>query len=54
MPVHDELVFEAPGNAIEEVKRAVVETMIRAADTVLGGEIPIEVETAIGETWRKA
>jgi DNA polymerase-1 len=54
MPVHDELVFEVPANAIEEVKRAVVETMTRAADVVLGGTIPVEVEAVVGETWGKA
>jgi DNA polymerase-1 len=53
MPIHDELVFEIPANAIDEVRRNVVETMTQAADTVLGGTIPVEVETSIGETWGK-
>jgi len=53
MPVHDELVLEVPANEIEVIKRTVVETMIRAADEVLGGQIPVEVETVEGEVWGK-
>jgi len=54
MPVHDELVFEVPANEIDGVRRIVVETMIQAADTVLGGMVPVEVEPVVGETWGKA
>jgi DNA polymerase-1 len=54
MPVHDELVFEVPANEIDEVQRIVVEAMTQAADTVLGGMVPVEVEPAVGETWGKA
>jgi DNA polymerase-1 len=54
VPVHDELVFEVPVNNIENVKRLVKETMVRAGDEVLGGGIPVEVETVVGEGWRKA
>jgi DNA polymerase-1 len=53
MPVHDELVFEVPANEADEVKQAVQDTMVRAADQLLGGLVPVEVETAIGETWKK-
>lgn len=52
-PVHDELVFEVPANDIVEVKEAVLETMTHAADKVLGGQIPVEVESVIGEVWQK-
>jgi hypothetical protein len=54
IPVHDEVVFEVPANEIDEVQRRVVETMTRAAEEVLGGQIPVEVETAVGESWGKA
>jgi DNA polymerase-1 len=54
IPVHDELVFEASATEIDEVRQIVVETMTRAADMVLGGKVPIEVEPVIGETWGKA
>jgi DNA polymerase I-like protein with 3'-5' exonuclease and polymerase domains len=54
VPVHDELVFEVPVNNIENVKRLVKETMVRAGDEVLGGGIPVEVETVVAEVWRKA
>ena len=53
MPVHDELVLEVPVNEIESVKQMVVETMIQAGYEVLGGQIPVEVEAAIGEVWGK-
>ena len=49
MPVHDELVFAVPENEIEEVQRVVVETMTTAADGALGGRIPVEVQTVVGE-----
>jgi DNA polymerase I-like protein with 3'-5' exonuclease and polymerase domains len=54
MPVHDELVLEVPANDIEGVKRIVVETMARAANEVLGGLIPVEVEAVVGDVWGKA
>ena len=54
MPVHDELVLEVPASEVEEVRRIVVETMVRAADEVLGGKIPVEVEVTVGEVWGKA
>jgi DNA polymerase I-like protein with 3'-5' exonuclease and polymerase domains len=47
-------VFEVPVNNIEDVKRLVEETMVRAGDEVLGGGIPVEVEMMVGEVWRKA
>jgi DNA polymerase-1 len=54
MPVHDELVLEVPANEIDDVKRTVVETMIRAGEEVLGGLVPVEVEPVVGEVWGKA
>jgi DNA polymerase-1 len=54
MPVHDELVFEVPATEIDEVRRIVVETMTQAAEAVVDGKIPIEIETVIGEVWGKA
>jgi DNA polymerase-1 len=54
MPVHDELVLQVPANDIEDVKRTVVATMVRAAAEVLGGFIPVEVEPVVGDVWGKA
>ena len=54
IPVHDELVFEVPANDIDEVLLIVKDTMTRAAAKALREEIPIEVETTIGENWGKA
>jgi DNA polymerase-1 len=53
MPVHDELVLEVPADDIENVKRVVLGMMTQAADEVLGGLVPIEVEPAVGEVWQK-
>ncbi|WP_185827189.1 DNA polymerase [Edaphobacter aggregans] len=53
MPVHDELVLEVPVNQATAVEQAVVDTMVRAADQLLSGQVPVEVETAVGETWKK-
>ncbi|MGB8478553.1 MAG: DNA polymerase [Acidobacteriaceae bacterium] len=53
MPVHDELVFEVPADQIERTEALVVETMTQAAQKVLGGKVPVEVETTVDETWRK-
>ena len=53
MPVHDELVFEVPENEIAMVRMTVEETMVRAAEEVLGGHVPAEVETVVGPTWTK-
>jgi DNA polymerase I len=52
MPVHDELVFEVPASEIDAVNRVVAETLTRAADEILGGKLPVEVEVTVGETWQ--
>jgi hypothetical protein len=53
MPVHDELVFSVPQDAIDEVKRIVMETMVAAGEEVLGNSIPIKVEAQVGPSWAK-
>jgi hypothetical protein len=40
-------------NPEHQVKETVAETMTRAADKVLGGQIPVGVESIIGEAWQK-
>ncbi len=51
MPVHDELVLEVPMEQIEKTKVIVVSTMIQAGNDILGGIVPIEVVTSVGQTW---
>lgn len=49
VPVHDELVFEVPVQEAEAIRICVEETMIQAAQNVLGPGV--QVESAMGETW---
>jgi DNA polymerase family A len=53
MPVHDELVFSVPQDAIDEVKCIVMETMVAAGEEVLGNSIPVKVDPQVGPTWRE-
>jgi DNA polymerase-1 len=50
LTVHDELLFEAPSSAAEEVGALVRDAMEHAADLVL----PLTVDVGIGENWREA
>lgn len=53
LPVHDEIVLEVPANEAESYKAELVETMVKAAEQVLGGVVPVEVEAQIGPVWKK-
>jgi DNA polymerase family A len=53
LAVHDELVFSVPQDAIDEVKRIVMATMVAAGEEVLGLTIPVKVDARVGPTWRK-
>jgi DNA polymerase-1 len=50
MQVHDELVFEVPEDALDELKQAVVERMSAAADL----KVPLVVDTGFGPDWDTA
>jgi hypothetical protein len=50
-PVHDELVLHVPLSQKLEVQDIVEGTMQIAAERVLGGEMPIKVDLALGHTW---
>jgi DNA polymerase family A len=54
LAVHDELLFEVPVDAIEEVRSTVVATMTLAGHEVLKGVIPIKVKAVDGSTWGKS
>jgi DNA polymerase-1 len=48
LQVHDELVFEAPQEEVEELGRAVREAMRGA----MALDVPVEVEVRAGPNWR--
>ena len=50
LQVHDELVFEAPDDEVEAVKRLVKETM----ENVVHFDIPFIAETGSGQNWAEA
>ena len=50
LQVHDELVFEVPGERAEALGRAVAERM----ESVLSFRVPLEVEVGQGANWREA
>ena len=45
--VHDELIFEIPGNELEQMKLLVTEIMSSA----LNLEVPLDVALKSGRTW---
>ncbi|KAK3233396.1 hypothetical protein CYMTET_56306, partial [Cymbomonas tetramitiformis] len=50
MQVHDELVFEVEESCVEEVKKSVIDIMSSAANL----EIPLVVNTGVGDNWEEA
>jgi DNA polymerase-1 len=50
MQVHDELVFEVAGNAVDEASNLIVERMSAAGDL----KIPLVVDTGVGLNWDEA
>jgi DNA polymerase-1 len=50
LTVHDELVFDAPGNEVEELKRLVAHEMENAMPL----SVPLKVETGSGPNWSEA
>ncbi|MGO2083131.1 DNA polymerase I [Vagococcus sp.] len=50
LQVHDELVFEAPANEIEQLKQLVEETMADAVSL----SVPLVSDSSIGKTWYEA
>ena len=45
--VHDELIFEAPNDEVEQVRELVLEVM----PTVLELAVPLDVEIKSGASW---
>lgn len=50
LQVHDELVFEAPIDEVEEVKKLVKETM----ENIVRFDIPFSAEVGVGDNWAEA
>jgi len=50
LQVHDELVFEVPGDELELVSSKVKDLMQSVATL----EVPLVVEVGVGENWDKA
>ncbi len=51
LQVHDELVFEAFNDELEDLKQLVIENMEAALPL---GEVPVVVDTGIGANWFEA
>ena len=50
LQIHDELLFEIPENAVEEMLPRIIETM----ENVWHLEVPLTVEVGQGHTWAEA
>ena len=50
MQVHDELVFDAHKDEVEDLRENVIELMQNAIKM----KVPIEVETGVGDNWLEA
>ena len=50
LQVHDELVFEAPIDELEDVKNLIKNTMESASDF----DIPFEAAVGVGDNWAMA
>jgi len=54
LQVHDELVFEAPGDKAEAAGAVIRTIMMGAAEPALTLSVPLEVEIGIGKSWGEA
>ena len=50
LQVHDELVFEAPQDEIEQAKKIIIDNMENAYKL----EVPLTVDIGVGENWLEA
>ncbi len=53
LQVHDELIFEAPDQDLEETKRLVKQEM-EGVGKQLGLSVPLKVDLGVGKNWRVA
>jgi DNA polymerase-1 len=47
LQVHDELIFECPGDELEEVRALCLDIMPRSLDM----QVPLKVDTKVGRSW---
>jgi len=47
LQVHDELIFECPGDELEEMRRLALDIMPRSIDM----EVPLKIDTKVGRNW---
>ncbi len=47
LQVHDELIFECPGDELEEMRRLALDIMPRPIDM----EVPLKIDTKVGRNW---
>ncbi|MDP3666077.1 MAG: DNA polymerase, partial [Sediminibacterium sp.] len=52
LQVHDELVFDAVKEEVEELKKLIITNMTGAM--ILPNEVPVEAEVGVGENWLEA
>ena len=50
LQIHDELLFEVPDDELGEVKKMVIEEM----ESAMTLDIPIVVDSGVGESWFEA
>ena len=51
--IHDELIVECPADSAKEVCQLTEEVMREAMFSVLGSEVPVEVEAKVCECWEE-
>jgi DNA polymerase-1 len=54
LQVHDELIFECPGEELEEVRALAVDIMPKSMDLPAGQEgmkVPLKIDTKVGRNW---
>ena len=54
LQVHDELIFEVPNNQIRETSELVTQIMEKACNPVIKLDVPLVVETGVGDNWSEA
>ncbi len=47
LQVHDELIFECPGDELEEMRRLALDIMPKSIDM----EVPLKIDTKVGRNW---
>ena len=54
LQVHDELIFEVPKNEVEITTQVIAKEMENACGPVVKLEVPLLVDTGVGDTWSDA